>query len=333
MQEVSVNVKPAMLEWAMQKARTAENTFAIETIGKWISGEKRPTFSQIEKVSKEISVPFGYFFLQEPPAERSISMILDYEIKEMAETLIGNYQESNVQSIGYDLETESFNKKPLEALTKITLAPYESVFVTSKESITLPHDMAAKVYLRNSRIRQGLALDAPLYQPGHCTKVFFRITNMSNDTIRLQEGDQIAFITFERLRGNVQHSYEGAFQDEADFRGMGNYAQKYAEDVVDVDKKVDSIKNIEKDIYGNVLSIMAIFVGIFSLININAVSALNNIAPRAIMSLNLTTAGSVGFMVGLVNTVIPGGKEKYRITAWAMSIIAYTAAAIISQLK
>ncbi len=43
----------------------------IDTLKKWKIGEKKPTFSQLEKVSNQINIPFGYFFLQEPPAEEN----------------------------------------------------------------------------------------------------------------------------------------------------------------------------------------------------------------------------------------------------------------------
>ncbi len=67
---VSVNVQPAILDWAMQKAQMGNaGSSVIEMIAKWISGEKAPTFNQIEDVSKKISIPFGFFFLKEPPIE------------------------------------------------------------------------------------------------------------------------------------------------------------------------------------------------------------------------------------------------------------------------
>lgn len=54
----------------MQKAQQGNvGSSVIDLIKKWISGEKEPTFSQIETVSKNINIPFGYFFLDKPPVE------------------------------------------------------------------------------------------------------------------------------------------------------------------------------------------------------------------------------------------------------------------------
>ena len=70
MPSVSVKVNPTILNWLMQKAQQGNvGSSVIDLIKKWISGEKEPTFSQIETVSKKTSIPFGYFFLEKPPVE------------------------------------------------------------------------------------------------------------------------------------------------------------------------------------------------------------------------------------------------------------------------
>ena len=70
---VSVNGKPAILDWTMRKDQLrSAGSSAIDMIAKWISGEKTPSFNQIEDVSRKISIPFGYFFLEKPlPGLRS----------------------------------------------------------------------------------------------------------------------------------------------------------------------------------------------------------------------------------------------------------------------
>ena len=69
-QSLSVTIHPEILDWVMQKAQmgNASNS-VLDMIAKWISGEKSPTFKQIEDVSKKTSIPFGYFFLEKPPVE------------------------------------------------------------------------------------------------------------------------------------------------------------------------------------------------------------------------------------------------------------------------
>lgn len=87
------------------------------------------------------------------------------------------------------------------------------------ECIQLPNDLTASILLRNSRIREGLSLDAPLYFPGHGTRLFYRVTNVSGNTISLDRSKGIAQVAFERVDGPVAHPYAGAFSDELNFNG------------------------------------------------------------------------------------------------------------------
>lgn len=98
--------------------------------------------------------------------------------------------------------------------------PGESVFVGSQEIVHLPNTLAASVMLRNSHICQDLSLDAPLYFPGHSTKAFFRVTNVGQGAIALDCSRGIAQLVFERVEGEVEHSHNGAFADEFDYRGV-----------------------------------------------------------------------------------------------------------------
>lgn len=89
-------------------------------------------------------------------------------------------------------------------------------------------------------------MDAPLYFPGHHTRVFFRVTNMSSDQITLSTSDGIAQLVFETVEGNVEHPYEGSFSDELDYRGLGGYKDIYANEIEMIDKKTDEVRDIEK---------------------------------------------------------------------------------------
>ena len=125
-------------------------------------------------------------------------ILIDKQMLEKRDSLISPFSESKVGNISYDLTTQTFCNAPGKESSEVTLAPGDTVFVKSREEINLPNDMCAKVLLRNSRIRQGLELTAPVYQPGHHTKVFYRITNISKSTIKLNaaDSDGIASILF-----------------------------------------------------------------------------------------------------------------------------------------
>ncbi len=128
-------------------------------------------------------------------------LLSDNEIRNLANDLIEGFDDSRLGSISYDLETEDFCIG--NGVRSITLKPLDSVFVRSKEKIKLPNDLIARVVLRNSRLRQGIALDAPVYQPGHRTRVFFRITNFSNRPITLANSKGIASAEIHILLGTA----------------------------------------------------------------------------------------------------------------------------------
>lgn len=155
-------------------------------------------------------------------------MLTDKRIIELGEKLISPFDADKVQAVCYDLTAASFHPDEASALQEITLQPMQSVFIECKEKIALPDNIAASVILRNSRIRQGLHLDAPLYFPGHETIVYYRVTNFSGRAIALKEGDGIAAITFEQLPEPVEKPYSGGFQKETKFSGMGEYRNVYA---------------------------------------------------------------------------------------------------------
>ena len=69
MPSIFVNVEPVVLDWVLQYAPNAKKADILERLLKWRNGEIIPTFNQIEKVSKAIHIPLGYFFLKNPPSE------------------------------------------------------------------------------------------------------------------------------------------------------------------------------------------------------------------------------------------------------------------------
>lgn len=148
-------------------------------------------------------------------------LLSDSSIKELIKVgVLESAIEESVGPVSYDLRTLEFYPKGGKT-TEVELMPGESVFVGSQEIIHLPNTIAARVMLRNSRIRQGLSLDAPLYFPGHSTRVFFRVTNVSQGAIALDRAHGIAQLVFERVEGEVNHPYDGTFADEFDYRDVG----------------------------------------------------------------------------------------------------------------
>lgn len=71
MPEVRIKINPAIFEWVIEATNINDmkNEYKDDFF-KWKSGEKTPTFNQLERFSKGTSIPFGYFFLENPPIEK-----------------------------------------------------------------------------------------------------------------------------------------------------------------------------------------------------------------------------------------------------------------------
>lgn len=254
-------------------------------------------------------------------------VLTDKKISQNGSSLLDPFDQAQVTNIGYDLRTDCFFLDAKTSKTEVDLAPGDTVFVRTVETISLPDDMAAMVQLKNSRIRQGLDLTAPLYQPGHKTKIFFRITNITKQMLHLDLKKGIAYVVFLPLGESVENPYNGTFQNEKDFVGMGSYQSALADDMTDIEKKVDTVKNIEKNVYGNVLSIMGIFIGIFSLINVNLSLVAASAGMTTLLTFNFATVGAIAFLIGLINAILPDGKNHKMI--WIASGVAFALSVLV----
>lgn len=68
---IRVEVQPAIFKWVLQNINLENmKTKMKDDFFLWMTGEKTPTFNQLEQFSKTTNIPFGYFFLSTPPIEK-----------------------------------------------------------------------------------------------------------------------------------------------------------------------------------------------------------------------------------------------------------------------
>ena len=239
-------------------------------------------------------------------------ILVDSEIKDriQRENLIQNAELHSLGSIAYDLTIKEFiyqnENGENEKKKYFQLQPNMSVIVSTEEILNMPNDLVGKIIDKNSQIRRGLQIAAPVYQPGHKTRIFIRVTNLSVDVIELSSGQQIASIMFETLSKNPDNTYNGAFVDEYEYKGLSSYKDIFSQKVIEVDNKINDIKSLENKIYGNVMTLMAIFIGIFSLININ-LDMLTKLefTKQSIYTFDIMVVGIIGMFVALIGNLLP----------------------------
>lgn len=131
-----------------------------------------------------------------------------------------------ITNIGYDLRANGFIVNG-ECVPEYELLPGASVFVESVETVRFDNSTCGIVNIKNSRIRMGLSVESPVYQPGHQTRIYFRLTNLSDKTVMLEQGALYAFLMFEQLSGTPNKPYAGTFQNEQQYKGLAGYESYY----------------------------------------------------------------------------------------------------------
>lgn len=226
-----------------------------------------------------------------------------------------------ITSIGYDLRTKQFNYSDGKVSETCTLDPGEAVFVSTEEMIQFGKDVIGRVYLKNSRIRFGLSLDAPVYQPGHKTRIFFRVMNVSDNRITIKRGDSLAMVVFEKLEKIPDNPYEGTFSDEDSFKGMAGYSSALREQIQSIGGKLDEVKDIEHRMYGTVSMLMTVFIGIFTLLNINLSLMKETAGVANYVLFNAVTLSVLSALMALINEILQKNDRKKIHWIWWIPVL------------
>lgn len=240
--------------------------------------------------------------------------------------MIESFDPLCLTNIGYDLRAKKFYIGA-EGTDSLTLMPGESAFVESVEIVDMPVNLCGIVALKNSRIRQGLSLESPVYQPGHKTRIYFRLTNVSADAVTLYSGEKYATILFSSLSEEPEKKYSGAFRDEFNFRGLGEYRDIYKRQIREIERRTDDLKDMERNLYANVLTILSIFMTLFSLLTINVTLAVNSANVQQYLLFNALLLGGISFLVALVSTIIKTKKNSWLY--WIPTVVCFVVAFIL----
>lgn len=254
-------------------------------------------------------------------------ILIDHEIKQRhKEIFLEGYDESNVTSVSYDLRIDSIVEED-SFQTKYSLRPNEIVFIKTKEMIKMPNDLIGRIGEKNSRLRQGLSVKGPHYQPGHRTFIYLLVQNISSKSITIKKGDEIAQIFFEQLSSTPTMTYnmqrDASFNNEEEFQGFGKYKDEY-------EKRMNKINDANKDLdkkvnnlYANVLTIMGLFVSIFSLIMVNFTNiSQNHLIKEFLIPMNLSLGVVISLFVGLILIFVNQAKEKGFLLFYIILMIA-----------
>ncbi|KMO86753.1 hypothetical protein AB840_06500 [Megasphaera cerevisiae DSM 20462] len=242
--------------------------------------------------------------------------------------LIDAYEKHNFHNISYDLRLDSIqwvDHSPQVSVSHV-LKPGDSVFVSTMETIQVPNDMMGIIIPRNSSIRMGLDIAAPVYQPGHHTRVFVRVTNIADNEITISQGISLFSIMFYRLEKDVTDPYEGIYTDQFDFADVkGVHSVQTAIAKVAQSEKSE-IASMVRNIYATVLTLMSIFIAMFSIMIINGrlLPEIHN--GYGVIFINLVLIGTVAAFVGMVSVLFDTISHKIRNSLFGIFVMCFIGA-------
>jgi deoxycytidine triphosphate deaminase len=253
--------------------------------------------------------------------------LVDREIKEQHDDLIlEGYDEKNVNPTSYDLTVGSIILERGEN-DSFVLPQETTIFIKTKEKIHIPNDLLGHIGEKNSRMREGLWVSGPNYFPGHTTYCFLRVRNISPNEITIKSGDLIAQISFEKLGEVPDHPYntipEASFNEEDKYRGMGKYESEYEKRIRRVRDEKDDLSRMQGKIYANILTLMGLFVSIFSLIMVNfsQVQKEGLLSKTYILTINLSLGFVIALFMGLLLLVLNPKHRKASLIIWISIVI------------
>lgn len=260
--------------------------------------------------------------------------LVDKEIKRYIKeiSLIENVEDANIGAISCDVCIEYIidNNEKNSQLNSFELEPGATVIVATKEKLNMPEDMVAQVIPKNSRIRMGIKIDAPVYQPGHKTRIFIAVTNLSSAIVELKEGEQIAAVAFSKLSEKPEQKYDGSFQDEDKYKGLAAYDSVWERRIKAVNDKYKNLKGLEKSIYSTVIVLMTIFIGIFSLINLEVNYIGESTTLINMLIYTIIFISGVSALVAIINCILPDSEnKKYKWVLFIIPVICFIVAAVL----
>ena len=233
-------------------------------------------------------------------------ILVDRDIKNRQSEIFcdGCYNEADVNPVSYDLHIMGIVEQD-KLVDSYTVRPNEVVFVKMKEKIHIPKDLMGRIGEKNSRMRQGLWVSGPHYFPGHETYIYLRVQNITSGTIKIKKDDKIAQIFFEQLTEKPDYAYSeqqnASYNEEDQYRGMAKYKDEYEERIGKINNANNDLDEKINHIYANILTLMGIFVSVFSLIMVNFSNLGSQFAnTKYVAVMNLSLGIVICLFLGLI---------------------------------
>lgn len=162
--------------------------------------------------------------------------------------------------------------------------------------------------------------------PNNETFCFLRVQNISDSIITLSKDFAIAQVMFEELKEVPNQTYNKqnpSFQNETEFIGVGKYQPEYEKLSKAFSDTKEDMETLKDKMYANILTIMGIFVSIFTIVSVNIQSfSINEISTHLIATVNLSLISCISVLMGFILLIIHKGKTKCFRICYTVMILA-----------
>jgi deoxycytidine triphosphate deaminase len=102
-------------------------------------------------------------------------------------------------------------KYDISKVSSVIVKPGQQYLMTTLETVTLPLDITANIWLRSTLYRSGIILSGGNVAPGYSGKISFAFFNSGKSIVEIELGARIVHIIFFRVEGGGR-TYRGQWQ-------------------------------------------------------------------------------------------------------------------------
>ncbi|KPA17758.1 deoxycytidine triphosphate deaminase [Candidatus Magnetomorum sp. HK-1] len=191
----------------------------------------------------------------------------DVKIKEYCDNgslIVEDFDANLIKQACYELRSGSIyydlaNGKKKYSLQKddyILIKPKQQVVIITKEKLNLPNDILGRILTKGQLFSIGILPVNTYADPGFIGRIGIVLHNLSNEYIKIIQGQSIAKIEFSKLRERVETPYHGQHGYEMNIWPITEDSILTKEEIASNNKILSEDKEIELSYGKNISSII-----------------------------------------------------------------------------
>jgi dCTP deaminase len=132
--------------------------------------------------------------------------------------ITGDYDIKLVTPNGYDVRADMIRFSGIEKKEFADIASSRHFYISTMETINLPPDITAQIWIRSSYARKGIIGSFGFIDAGFRGQLTLSFYNASEDFVRISRGDRVAQVVFLAMTSAADRDYSsrsGRYQDSS----------------------------------------------------------------------------------------------------------------------